>query len=84
MVSILFRKAGVEYNTYLGRGQTITSHSYIEDFLKPLVGCIDKQRSTFGSKNLKFHKDNAKPHTTQIVTTFLKAQNYPIMDHSPY
>ena len=55
MVSIMFRKAGVDNITYWGRGQTITAESYIEDCLKPLVKCINRQRPTYGSKNLKFH-----------------------------
>ena len=84
MVSILFRKAGVDYITYWGRGQTITAQSYIEDCLKPLVQCINQQRPTYGTKNLKFHQDNARPHVAQVVTTYLEAQKFILMDHPPY
>lgn len=84
MVSVMFRRGGVEQITYWGKGDTITSDSYIEDCLKPLVRTINKQRPTYGCKNLKFHQDNAKPHVAKKVITFLEGHEFIIMDHPPY
>ena len=70
MVSILFRRSGVDQITYWDREATITSESYIEDCLKPLVRTIKKQRPTLGAKMLKFHQDNARPHVARSVITF--------------
>ena len=60
MISILFRRSGVDQITYWDRGATITSESYTENYLKPLVWTIKKQRPTLGAKMLKFHQDNAR------------------------
>jgi hypothetical protein len=35
-------------------------------------------------KNMKFHNDKAKPHVAKSVITYLKEQNFIIIDHLPY
>ena len=62
MVTIFFRQSGVVSLSYLERGKSINNISYIEDSLKPLVESIEGGRPTYGTKNLKFHHKNARPH----------------------
>ena len=68
----------------LDKGKTINHDSYIEETLKPLVKDINVQRTETGCKGLKFHHDNARPHTHQDVVAFLEAHVFTIMDHPPY
>ena len=83
-VCIFFRTRGVETLTYWGKGNTIDQHSYVDDCLKPLVKVINQHRTTCGTKNLKFHHDNARPHVAKKVIDYLNDQNFLIMDHPPY
>jgi len=84
MVSIIFRRSGIDQITYWDKGDTVTSESYIKDCLKPLVRTLGEQRSKSGCHGLKFHQDNAIPHVASTVITFLKDHEFIIMDHPPY
>ena len=53
--------------------------------MKPLVGTLKEQRRICGTRNLKFHHDNAKPHIHMSVKKYLEDQNFVVMDHAlPY
>ncbi len=67
MVIILFRPFGVVSLSYLERGKSINNISCIEDSLKPLIESIESSRQTYGTKNLKFHHENARPHIHNTV-----------------
>ena len=84
MVCIFFRTSGVELITYWNKGKTVDHKTYLDDCLKPLVSTIKQQRKICGTKNLKFHHDNARPHVHQAVLTYLNEQDITIMDHPPY
>ena len=49
-----------------------------------LVKKINAQRPESGCKGLKFHHDNARPHTHRDVVAFLEVHEFIIMDHPPY
>ena len=38
----------------------------------------------YGTKNLKFHHDNARPHVHKDVKKYLESQNLTVMSHPPY
>jgi len=84
MVTIFFRQSGVVSLSYLERGKSINNISYIEDCLKPLVESIEGGRPTYGTKNLKFHHENARPHILSSVKSYREDQNFIIMNHPPY
>lgn len=84
MVSIFFRTSGVEHITYWNKGNTITSQSYIEDCLKPLLSSVKRERKASGLRGIKFHHDNARPHVAKCVQTYLEEQNLQIMEQPPY
>ena len=84
MVCIFFRTRGAELITWFERGKNVDSNAYIDYCLKPLVNSIKKQRTELGTSKLKFHHDNARPHTAKIVTEYLNEQNFTIIDHPPY
>ena len=70
--------------SYLERDKSINNISYIEDCLKPLVESIEGGRPTYGTKNLKFHHENARPHILSSVKSYREDQNFIIMNHPPY
>lgn len=84
MFSIFFKSNGVVHVTYLESGKTIDNERYLNDCLKPLVKAINKLRPSCGTKNLKFHHDNARPHVHSSVKSYLEGENFIIMDHPPY
>ena len=84
MVCIFFRTSGVDLITYWDRGGCVDHKTYIDDCLKPLVRLIKTSRKTLGTKKLKFHHDNARPHVHQAVITYLKEQGFTLMGQPPY
>ena len=70
--------------SYLERRETITGQSYIETALKSLIESIKTARPKIGTKNLKLHHDNARPHIQNDVTSFLIEQDLEIIEHPPY
>jgi len=84
MFSIFIRISGVVHISYLKKGETTNHKSYIKDCLKPLVNRLNEHRPLCGTKNLKFHHDNARPHVHSNVISYLESQNFIIMDHPLY
>lgn len=84
MFIIFFKSTGIVSITYLDRGKTIDNKSYMDECLKPCIAEIIKQRPICGTKNMKFHHDNARPHIHQSIKKYLIAQNFIIMEHPPY
>ena len=70
--------------SYVDKGKTIDHEWYIENSLKPTVKAINIERPTSGTKNMKFHHDNAKPHIHKSVINYLESEKFIIMQHPPY
>ncbi len=70
--------------SYLERGRTVDHVTYIELTLKPLVESIKKVRPKFGTKNLKLHHENVRPHVQRTVVGLTIEQEMTIMGHPPY
>ena len=49
-----------------------------------MVESIESGRPTYGTKNLKYHHDNARPHIHSSVKSYLEDRNFIIMNHPPY
>jgi histone-lysine N-methyltransferase SETMAR len=84
MFSIFFKTSGAAHISYIKSNKTINHTSYINNCLKPLVRNLNEQRPQYGTKNLKFHHDNARPHIHSNVIAYLVRENFTIMDHPPY
>ena len=84
MFTIFFRTTGVIHISYLKKGETVNNKSYINNCLKPLVKSLNEQRPICGTKNIKFHHDNARPHIHSDVINYINRQDMVIMDHPPY
>jgi histone-lysine N-methyltransferase SETMAR len=84
MFCIFFRASGPVLSHCVKLQRSITSDYYIENCLEPIVKAMKKQRKKCGAKNLKLLHDNARPHTTQDVTTYLNDEKISIIRHPPY
>jgi len=84
MFSVFFKSTGVVHIDCMEKGETITSQYYIENSLDPVIAAINKERPTSGTKNMKFHHDNAGPHVTAAVKTRLVDAGITIIRHPPY
>ena len=65
--TILFRSSGVVHVSYLDKGKPLNHQTYINECLKPLVNTLKEQIPKCGTKNQKFHHDNARPHVHKSV-----------------
>ncbi len=68
----------------LAKGQTVDHSYYIDNCLKPVAKVLWEQRPKTGLKGLKLLHDNARPHTKEEVTDYIKAQGVQLMPHPPY
>jgi [histone H3]-lysine36 N-dimethyltransferase SETMAR len=84
MFTLFFKTTGVVHLSYLEKGKTINHNTYINNCLKPLVDTLNRERPVTGTKNMKFHHDNARPHVHSSVTRFLEREQFIIMGHPPY
>ena len=63
--------------------QLITKHFAKSNCLYSLVNAL-KQKPTSGTKIIKIHYDNARPHINFSVKKYIKSKQLIIMDHPPY
>ena len=66
------------------KGVTINNKTFKSNCLYPLVNALNKQRPTSGTKNIKIHYDNARPHIHFSVKKYIKSKQFIIIDHPPY
>jgi hypothetical protein len=69
------KSKGKVFIHFLVNEEAINARSYIRNCFGPLtssINVINERRSTSGTKNLKFHHDDAKPHDAEFVKSFLK------------
>jgi [histone H3]-lysine36 N-dimethyltransferase SETMAR len=84
MFCIFFKASGPVHISYVDKGKTIDNVYYLNNCVKPIINRINKDRKKSGTKNLKFHHDNARPHVHSRVISHLKANKFIIMRHPPY
>jgi histone-lysine N-methyltransferase SETMAR len=83
LFSIFFKTTGPVLIHYVGRGQNIDRHYYIDYCLKPLINNIKKQRPSCGVQGIKLHHDNGRPHVHQDVLTYLESEGITVIPHPP-
>ena len=73
------KSKGKVFIHFLVNEEAINTRSYIRNCFGPLISSINEineQRSTSGTKNLKFHHDDAKPH---VAESYLKRNGFTII-----
>ena len=66
------------------KGKSITGKYYKDIVLKKLKKYYQKRRPAIGFKHVRLLHDNAPPHTSAIVTAFLKKEKVTVLPHPPY
>lgn len=84
MFSVFFKSTGPVHISYVDKGETIDAQIYIRRNLQQVVQTINHERPTSGTKNMKFHHDNASVHTAESVISYLERKGFKIMWHPPW
>jgi hypothetical protein len=82
--AVFFRSTGLVKAVKLEGQKTITAKLYIEVCLPKVFEQVMNERPKSGLRDIIFHHDNARPHTAQLTTDYLKEKKVKIMRHSPY
>jgi histone-lysine N-methyltransferase SETMAR len=63
------------------RGRIVDHHYYINECLRPLVDEIKRQRPSYGTRNIKIHYDNGRPHVHKDVFDYFESEGLTIIPH---
>jgi hypothetical protein len=80
---IFFKSNGPLLIHRLEPRQTIDHEYYIDNYLRPIVDEIKRQRPSRGTRGIKVHRDNGKPHVHQEVVTYLESEGLTVVPHPP-
>jgi histone-lysine N-methyltransferase SETMAR len=83
LLSIFFKSNGPLLIHRLERGQTMDHQYYINNCLQPLVDEIKRQRPSYGTRGIKIHHDNGRPHVHKDVSNYLESEGLTIIQHPP-
>ncbi|CAF3022775.1 unnamed protein product [Rotaria sp. Silwood2] len=83
LFSIFFRSTGPMLTHRIERGQTVDHHYYINQCLRPLTDEIKRQRPSYGTRGIKIHHDNGRPHVHKDVSDYLESEGLTIIPHPP-
>jgi histone-lysine N-methyltransferase SETMAR len=83
LFSIFFKSTGPMLIHRIERGQIIDHHYYINQCLRPLVDEIKRQRPSYGTRGIKIHHDNGRPHVHEDVSDYLESEGLTIIPHPP-
>ena len=83
LLVIFFKSNGPLLVHRLERGQTIDHQYYIDNCLRPVVDEIKRQRPSYGTRGIKIHHDNGRPHVHKDVLTYLESEGLTVMPHPP-
>ena len=81
---ICFRMNEFEFIHIIESGNSITDGYYKSNYLKSLFSSIRRKRPNAGLRCFKLHDDNARPHQTDSIKTFLQEERVMILNHPPY
>jgi hypothetical protein len=74
MICVFFKSTGLVHIHFIENGETINA-----DNLERFNFSINDQKPISGTKNKKFHHDNAKPHVAECVRSYLKCTGFTII-----
>jgi histone-lysine N-methyltransferase SETMAR len=83
LFSIFFKSDGLGFIHRIERRQTIDHQYYIEKCLRPLVDEIKHQRPSYGTRCIKIHYENGRPHIHKDVSNYLESEGLTIIPHPP-
>jgi hypothetical protein len=82
MVLAFFDSKGLIYRNYVPRGTTVNS-KYIVEALGKFLKVFKQKRPEKAAGDWWFHWDNAPVHTTAMVTDWMAARQFKVIEHPP-
>lgn len=85
MLCIWWDQKGVVYYELLRSGQTIDGPLYRQQLMR-LKRAIAEKRPEWENRHesIIFHHDNARPHVSNVVKTYLDGTGWEVLPHPPY
>ncbi|GFS73022.1 histone-lysine N-methyltransferase SETMAR [Trichonephila clavipes] len=83
MASSFWDRKGVLLCEFMPRGTTINADRYCET-LNKLRRAIQNKRRGMLTKGVRFHHDNARPHTANRTTALVERFGWEMVSHPPY
>ncbi len=83
MVVAFFDSKGLIYTNSIPRGRTVNS-AYIMEVLACFLKALKEKRPTMTAGTWWFHWDNAPVHTAAVVTNWMAARRFQIIEHPPF
>ncbi len=83
MVLAFFDSKGLIDTNFVPRGRTVNS-PYIIEALARFLKALKEKRPTMMARTWWFHWDNAPVHTAAVVTNWMAARRFQIIEHPPY
>ena len=83
MASVFWDRKGILLCEFMPCGTTINADRYCET-LKNLRRAIQNKRRGMLTKGVRFHHDNARPHTANRTTALIERFGWEMVSHPPY
>ena len=84
LFSIFFKSNGPVLIHRLERGETVDHDYYIDNCLRPLVDELKRQRPSYGTRGIKLHHDNGRPHIHEETCAYLRSEGLTVIPHPAY
>jgi histone-lysine N-methyltransferase SETMAR len=83
LFSIFFKSDSTVLIHPVERGQAIDHHYYINNCLRPLIEQVKCRRPSYGTRAIKIHHDNGRPHVPKDVSDYLESEGLTIIPNHP-
>ncbi|UYV67634.1 hypothetical protein LAZ67_5001412 [Cordylochernes scorpioides] len=83
IATLFLGRKGLLLCDFMRRGKTINSDRYCET-LKQLRRAIQNKKRGMLTKGVRFHHDNARPHTAHQTTALIEEFGWELVSHPPY
>lgn len=81
LLVIFFKSNGSLLIHCLERGQNINHQYNIDNCLRPVVDEIKRQKPSYGTRGIKSHHDNQKPHVHKNALAYLESEGLTVVPH---
>jgi [histone H3]-lysine36 N-dimethyltransferase SETMAR len=84
MFCIFFSAEGIVARILVPKGSTVTGNLYANDILPEVFSNFMRMNDRKTVRNVLLHYDNAAPHTSKIVISYLEQEKVNVLPHPPY
>jgi hypothetical protein len=84
MLTVFFDSHGVVHHEYAPQGQSINKEYYLEGLHRLHDAVRHMRPDLLAAGTWQLHHDNAPPHSSQLMQTFLAKHDIPVVRQAPY